>query len=158
MRRIFLGNNKSSLETSIFVENAILELMKGGLIKSVSNRPHVVNPLSVSFNGKGKERLILDIRHVNKHVLLDKFKFEDWKTLKQYVNLNRYGFVFDLKSGYHHVDIHKSFQTYLGFRWKLNNVVKYFVFTVLPFGLKSSGYIFFKAFKTIGKVLERSEY
>jgi hypothetical protein len=48
----------------------------------------VVNPLTVSFNGKGKERLILDLRHVNKHVRLDKFKFEDWKTLKQYVNLN----------------------------------------------------------------------
>jgi hypothetical protein len=35
--------------------------------------------------------------------------------------------IFDLTSGYHHVDIYKSFQTYLGFSWKLNNVVKYTV-------------------------------
>jgi hypothetical protein len=93
-----------------------LDLLKGGLVKSVSI---VVNPLTASFNGKGKERLILDLRHVIKHVRLDKFKFEDWKTLKQYINLNSYGFVFDLKSGYHHVDIHISFQTYLGFSWEL---------------------------------------
>ena len=86
--KICLSNNKSSFEDSIFVEKAILDLLKGGLVKTVSNRPHVVNPLTVSFNGKGKERLILDLRHVNKHVRLDKFKFEDWKTLKQYVNLN----------------------------------------------------------------------
>ena len=105
----------------------------------------------MSFNGKGKERLILDLRHVNKHVRLDKFKFEDWKTLKQYINLNSYGFVFDLKSGYHHVDIHKSFQTYLGFSWEINNVVKYFVFTVLPFGLKSSAYIFSKVLRPLVK-------
>jgi hypothetical protein len=79
--KICLSNNKSSFEDSIFVEKAILDLLKGGLVKTVSNRPHVVNPLTVSFNGKGKERLILDLRHVNKHVRLDKFKFEDWKTL-----------------------------------------------------------------------------
>jgi hypothetical protein len=79
---ICLSNNTSSFENSIFVEKSILDLLKGGLVKSVSNRPHVVNPLTVSFNGKGKERLILDLRHVNKHVHLDKFKFEDWKTLK----------------------------------------------------------------------------
>ena len=56
-----------------------MDLLKGGLVKSVSI---VVNPLTASFNGKGKERLILDLRHVIKHVRLDKFKFEDWKTLK----------------------------------------------------------------------------
>jgi hypothetical protein len=150
--KICLSNNKSSLENSIFVEKAILDLLKGGLVKNVSNRPHVVNPLTVSFNGKGKERLILDLRHVNKHVRLDKFKFEDWKTLKQYINLNSYGFVFDLKSGYHHVDIHKSFQTYLGFSWELINVVKYFVFTVLPFGLKSSACIFSKVARPLVKL------
>jgi hypothetical protein len=46
---------------------------------------YVVNPLTVSINGKGKERLILDLRHVNKQVVLNKIKFENWTTLKQYV-------------------------------------------------------------------------
>ena len=142
--KICLSNNKSSFENSIFVEKAILDLLKGGLVKSVSNRPHVINPLIVSFNGKGKARLILDFRHVSKHVHLDTFKFEDWKTLKQYVNLNSNGFGFDLKSGYHHVDIHKSFQAYLGLSWELNNV-KYFV---LQFYLSGSNpaHTYFQSF------------
>jgi hypothetical protein len=32
-------------------------LLKGGLVKELSNRSHAVNPLAVSINGKGKQRL-----------------------------------------------------------------------------------------------------
>jgi hypothetical protein len=62
----------------------------------------VVNPLTVSINGKGKERLILDLRHVNKQVVLNKIKFENWITLKQYGTKGGFGFVlfYYLKSGY----------------------------------------------------------
>ena len=49
---IFLKNNKSSIEHKRFVDTAIVELLKGGLVKELSNRPHVVNPLTVSINGK----------------------------------------------------------------------------------------------------------
>ena len=153
-----LCNNESAFDNHVFVDQAIIYLLKGGLIKEVSNRPHVVNPLTVSINSKNKERLILDIRHVNKQVLLNKFKFEDGRTLKQYVTPDSFGFVFDLKSGYHHIDINDSYQTYLGFSWKIDNIVKYFVFTVLPLGIRSSAYIFFKASKAFSKILETTEY
>jgi hypothetical protein len=56
----------------------------------------VVNPLTVSINGKGKERLILDLRHVNKQVVLNQIKFENWITLKQYVTKGGFGFFFFL--------------------------------------------------------------
>ena len=49
-------------------------------------------------------------------------------------------FSFDLKSGYHHVDIVLHHQKYLGFEWG----GKYFVFTVLPFGLSTAPYVFTK--------------
>ena len=49
-------------------------------------------------------------------------------------------FSFDLKSGYHHVDIAKEHWKYLGFSWGSC----YHVFTVLPFGLASACYIFTK--------------
>ena len=109
---IFLKNNKSALNNSEFVNEAILDLVKGGLVKEVSNRPHVVNPLTVSVNAKGKHRLVLDLRHVNKQVLVNRIKFEDWKVAKQYVKPNSVGFLFDLKSGYHHIDIFKPCQKY----------------------------------------------
>jgi hypothetical protein len=122
-----LKNNKSSIEHSNFVDTAIVELLKGGLVKELWNRPHVVNPLPVSINDKGKERLILDLRHVTKQVVLNKIKFENWTTLKQYVTKGCFGLVFDLKSGYLHIYIFQEYQTFLGFSWIFNNIERYFV-------------------------------
>ncbi|CAG2235115.1 unnamed protein product [Mytilus edulis] len=149
---MFSKNNKSALEHSDFVSSAVKELVLGGLVKRVSIMPHVVNPLTVSVNGKGKHRLILDLRHVNKQVIVNKVKFEDWKTLAQYVTLNCYGYVFDLKAGYHHLNIFEQHQKYLGFSWK----GEFYVFTVLPFGLSSSGYIFTKTVRQLVKHWRKS--
>jgi hypothetical protein len=57
-KSVFLNNNKSAYALTIFVENTILELISGSLVREVSSAPHVVNPLTVAVNGKGKERLI----------------------------------------------------------------------------------------------------
>ena len=59
---------------------------------------------------------------------------------------------FDLISGYHHVEIHEDHQCFLGFSWKFRNgVTRYFVFTVLPFGLSSAPHIFTKVLKPLEK-------
>ena len=51
---------------------------------------------------------------------------------------------FDLKSGYHHIEIHPDHLRFLGFAWKFPGEasIQYFVFTVLPFRLSSAPYIF----------------
>ena len=62
-------------------------------------------------------------------------------------------FSFDLKSGYHHVEISQDHQTFLGFCWRSpnsNNEV-FYVFTVLPFGLSSAPYIFTRLLKPLEK-------
>ena len=52
---------------------------------------------------------------------------------------------FDIKSGYHHIEIFESDQEFLGFSWVLEGVTTYFKFTVLPFGLsRVVPYIFSK--------------
>ena len=53
-------------------------------------------------------------------------------------------FKLDLKSGYHPTDILQEHQTFSGLSWVVNGVRKFFVFTVLPFGLSSAPYIFTK--------------
>ena len=73
---IILKNNKSALDHTELVEKAIKELSDANLIREESSRPHVVNPLTVSISS-GKDRLILDLRHVSKQVRLAKCKFED---------------------------------------------------------------------------------
>ena len=134
--------------SDIMVDKSILcMLILSGSV--VSSPPHVVNPLSVSVQSGGKKRLILDLRHVNKHIWKEKFKFEDIRNACVYLPFDHFTFKFDLKSGYHHIDILQEHQTFLGFSWVVNGVRKFFVFTVLPFGLSSAPYIFTKVVRVL---------
>ena len=149
---ISLNNNKSALKFKDFVEEAIEELLLTSRVVEKFNPPYVVNPLSVSVQANGKKRLILDLRHVNKYLTKRKVKYEDWKIALAYFQKDCYMISFDLKSGYHHVDIHEDHQCFLGFSWKFRNgVTRYFVFTVLPFGLSSAPHIFTKVLKPLEK-------
>ena len=69
------------------------------------------------------------------------FKYEDLRVAMLLLERNDLMFSFDLKSGYHHVDIAHEHWKYLGFTWKSHY---YIIFTVLHFGLSSAGYIFTK--------------
>jgi len=64
-----------------------------------------------------------------------------------------YMFSFDLKIGYHNVDIAQEHQTFLGFSWRAADSIKeiFDVFTVLPFGLSSAPYVFTKVLKPLEK-------
>ena len=63
-----------------------------------------------------------------------------------------YFFTFDLKSGYHHIDIHPEHQKFLGFHWVFEDgTSRYFVFKVLPFGLASACYVFTKVLRPLIK-------
>ena len=66
-----------------------------------------------------------------------KFKYEDLRTEISLIKRGDYMFTFDLKSGYHHIDICPSHYKYLGFAWEREGKNQYYmyVFTVLPFGL-----------------------
>ena len=94
----------------------------------------------MSVQANGKKRLILDLRYVNKFLHKMHVKYEDWKTAISYFAGGAYMFSFDLKSGYHHVEIFEGHQTYVSFSWKHSvfSLVKFCVFTVLPFGLSAA--------------------
>ena len=141
---IELNNNRTAFNESKFVTNEITTLLSKGYIKKVSNRPHVINPLSVAFNSQGKRRLILDLRHVNKHLFKFCVKYEAFDVLKNYITKGGFMVKFDLKSGYHHINIFEEHQTFLGFSWFYQNTKSYFIFTVLPFGLATACNVFTK--------------
>ena len=110
--------------------------------------PTVVNPLSASVQSKGKKkkRLILDLQDPNYFVMKSKVKFEDAKTmLFSFVDTSQNRlFSFDIKSGYHHIDIFPPDQEFLGFSWFKDGFTHFYKFTVLPFGLSTGPYIFIK--------------
>ena len=132
-----------SLKNKDFVEESNSELVKCGSIIEAEKPPEVINPVTVSINSSGEKRVILDLRYVNSHVYKDKIKFEDWKCFEHYLEGKKdYLFKFDLKNGYHHIDIFEAHQKFLGFSWVFKGNIKFFVFTVLPFGLTSAPFIF----------------
>ena len=101
----FIDSQKPVIHNSEFFTDSLRELIVSKRVVEVSFKPTVVNPLSVSSN-KGKKRLILDLRYVNLHIWKDRVKFEDWKVFSNYLTKDGYLFKFDLKSGYHHLDIY----------------------------------------------------
>ena len=136
-------NNRSSLNHPEFVESAISDLLRKNCIVETDSRPFCCNPLTVA-EGK-KLRLVLDLRHPNKFVKKIKFKYEDLPHITQALDKNQFYFSFDFESGYHHVDIFPQHQQYLGFSWThKDTILRYYKFTVLPFGLNSASYIFTK--------------
>ena len=145
----FLSNNLSALSHLDFVVRAISELLGNGCITEHSEPPFCVNPLTVA-EGK-KLRLVIDLRYVNCHLVRFKFKYEDLRSLSQVLQKGHWFFTWDLKSGYHHVDISPDHQTYLGFAWPFNGVLMYFTFAVLPFGLSSACFCFTKLLRLLVK-------
>ena len=148
---ILLKNNRSALEHEEFVRNEICSLLQKQCIKEEDEPPFCVNPLTVSVNSSDKKRLVLDLRHVNQFIQPLKIKFESHVHAVSYARKGNVMFKFDLKSGYHHVSINRNFVKFLGFSWVFNGKVRYFVFQVLPFGIKSASHCFTKLLRPLVK-------
>jgi len=145
------ANHKSALENTDFVSSALTDLENNRCILEVDNVPHICSPLSVVTNSSGKKCLVIDLRYLNGYLLKEKFKYEDLRLAMLMFQKGDYLFSFDLKSGYHHVDIHKSHWEYLGFAWDKGKGKKYFCFKVLPFGLATACYVFTKLLRPVIK-------
>ena len=149
--QVSFRNNKSALETSEFVTSEIYSLLEQGCIREVRrSEAHVISPLSVVHNSS-KPRLILDLSYLNQFISVPKFKFEDIRCVRDLFEKGDYFFKFDIKSGYHHINILEAHQKYLAFAWDFEGVTKYFVFTVLVFGLASAPFVFTKVVKVLIK-------
>ena len=150
---MFLKNNRSALDNVEFVQPAIADLLETGCIQKVPFQPFIVSPLSVAVNkSSGKKRLILDFRELNNFVEKKKVKFEDWNVALDFFTKDCYLFKFDLKSGYHHIDICSKQITYFAFRWEGH----FYCFNVLVFGLTSAPYIFTKCLRPLVKLWRKT--
>ena len=145
------ANHKSALENKDFVSGALKDLVNNRCVLEVCSVPRVCSPLSVVTNSSGKKRLVIDLRYLNGYLLKEKFKYEDLRIAMLMFQKGDYMFSFDLKSGYHHVDINEKNWQYLGFAWDNGGGKKYFCFKVLPFGLATACYVFTKLLRPIIK-------
>ena len=70
---------------------------------------------------------MINLRYLNRFLWKNRFKYEDLSVAMLLLERNDSMFSFDLKSGYHHVDIAQEHWKYLGFRWGGH----YYCFTLL---------------------------
>ena len=145
-------NHVSAQVENKFVESEIVNLLEANCIVECKVCPTVCSPLSVVCNSKGKKRLVLDLRGVNEFLPKQKFKYEGLNLIPDMCGQGEYFFTFDLKSGYHHVDIHPDCWTYLGFSWVWPaGLRRFYMFRVLPFGLSTACYVFSKFLRPLVK-------
>ena len=94
----------------------------------------------------------MDLRNINHHLFKNKFKCEDVSGVQEVLRPGDFMFSFDLRSGYHHIDIFPEHRKFLAFSWKFSEgSLRCFMFSVLPFGLSSAPYIFTKLLKPLVK-------
>ena len=94
----------------------------------------------------------MNLRHVNRSLWKQKFKYEDLRVVMMLFDPGEWMFSFDLKSGYHHIDVAQKHRKYLGLSWE--GVL--YSFVVMPFGLSSTPYVFNKMMRPLVK-LRRSK-
>jgi hypothetical protein len=112
-----------------------------GAIRVVHEPPHIVASVNVvPKTTPGKFRLIVDLRCLNEYVLRRHFKYETLSSFRDRIEEGDFFVSIDLESAYYHVDVAEADQTFLGFR--IDGV--YYVFSVLPFGLRDACFIFTK--------------
>lgn len=146
-------SNRSSLAHAKFVEDAIRELVSRVVFLKLLYLHCWLIRCQFPFKPLAKKKsLILDLRYVNQCLRKMRVKYEDWKIALSYMT-EAFMFSFDLQSEYHHIEMFEGHQTYLGFSWKhgSSNLTKFYVFTVLPFGLLSTPNISTKTLKPLEK-------
>ncbi len=110
-------NQTSAMHNTGFVQQSLADLLASNCIREVPQEPYICSPLSVVESSGGKKRLVINLRHLNKFLWKQKFKYEDLRVAILLFENGDFLFSFDLKSGYHHVDIAEAHCKYLGFGW-----------------------------------------
>ena len=122
------SNHRSAYENYLFVCNAVKELVSTRCVVECDSCPTVSSPLSVVVNAGGKKRIVLDLRYINQFLPIRKFKYEGLGLTPSVCSTGDFFTTFNLKSGFHHVDIHKDCWPYHSFSWSHGLTRKWYMF------------------------------
>lgn len=140
-----LENHSFNFKQSSFVNSEIDRLLHCGFIDICGDKPVCVSPLGVVPKKRGKLRLITDLRRLNSHCDVPKYRNEDIRDTVKLLQPSDYFVSTDIRDGFFHIPVHKDFRKYLGFKW--NGI--YYSWNVLVFGLCCSPYYFNKIVRPV---------
>lgn len=126
-------------------ESEIRSLLSKGAISLVVDYPDLcLSPVFTVPKKSGDLRMILNLKRINLFVQAQPFRMENLSVVLQHVRRNDWACSIDLKDAYFHVPIHALSQRLLGFRFG-DGTYRY---NCLPFGLKSSPWVFTRVVQT----------
>ena len=73
--------NKTSLRYPQFVSQFIAKLLQNNCVEELKQKPYCCNPLTEAEGNR--LCLVLNLRHANKHIKHNKFRYENLSTLSE---------------------------------------------------------------------------
>lgn len=133
------------------IDECITNLLESGYISSCSPcEKQFISPIFTVPKPNGKHRFILNLKELNKFILVDHFKMEDYRTALKLIDNDSYMATLDLKDAYFLVSIDKRDRKYLRFKWNSKAFKdQLFQFNVLPFGICTAPFVFTKILKPV---------
>lgn len=142
-----------SEEQKIVFQEAVDDLLRKDVIEETRELgDQFISNIFVRPKPNGKVRLILDLTELNKFLILQHFKLENFNTALQMVDRDNFMSTIDLQDAYFSVKIHSEFRKYLRFRWDS----KLFQFRAVPMGLACAPFIFTKILNPLFSQLRES--
>ena len=124
-----------------FVDSKLNELLENRCIVRKSKfdpSGFLSNIFLVPKKEENKFRLILNLRELNKQVVVPHFRMESLKDVQRLVHVGAFLGTCDIKDAYPHLMARLDQQSLLQFRWR----GKYFAFCTMPQGLSNAPYVF----------------
>ncbi len=135
-----------SLDRRGLVEKMITEfLSKGAIVQVEVDTPGFYSHLFFCRKKNGEWRPILNLKPLNKFVLVPSMKMETVQSVREHLQIGEWAASIDLKDAYLHVPIHREQWKYLRFLFD----GQAFEFRVLPFGLATSPQAFTRVVKAL---------
>ena len=115
-----INNSAICSQFTDFISDTIVQLVATGVLAvwddvGVASPPHLVLPIRIE---PSKPRLCHDESFLNLRIRDLPFKLDHLSDLPRYVLPGHFQTTFDDKSGYQHVRLHPSSETYFGLEWK----------------------------------------
>lgn len=136
-------NSKSQIA---IIDNCICDLLESKFISPCTPcEGQFLSPIFTVPKPNGTHRFILNLKQLNKYIMADHFKMEDYRTALKLLQNNYYMSSIDLQDAYFLIAIDEEDKKMLRFEWKS----QLYQFNVLPFGLCTAPYVFTKLMKPV---------
>ncbi|CAJ0933395.1 unnamed protein product [Ranitomeya imitator] len=137
---------KSEIE-QLSIQREVLSLLEKKVLQEVPQQEETrgfYSPLFLRTKPDGTFRVIINLKQLNRYLVIEKFKMETIKSCVRSLIPSCFMTVIDLKDAYYHVPIHPDFRKYLRVAVMIQGELKHYQYKALPFGLAIAPRVFTK--------------